>query len=206
MATSARRRHPLFALLGSLLILLGLIPASPVMADNTVQALPFSQAWTNTGQITANDDWSGVPGIVGYRGDAMTGATAVDPQTVTADGAATPIDVNVGQAPTFTTGGIAEFDGLTDPVVAFQGSGTARAPHLVISINTTGASNVNVAYNLRDVDGTADNAVQPVALQYRVGGPVPTPISRAPSSRTPRPARALPPSSPRSASASRLAP
>jgi hypothetical protein len=29
----------------------------------TPQTLPFSQNWTNTGLITANDDWSGVPGI-----------------------------------------------------------------------------------------------------------------------------------------------
>ena len=37
-----------------------------------------------------DNNWSGVPGIVGYRGDALTGATAVDPQTVLADGSATP--------------------------------------------------------------------------------------------------------------------
>src|SRR6185369_13779818 len=49
------------------------------------------------------------------------------------------------------------------------GSGTADAPHLVISINTTGSSGIVVAYNLRDIDGSTDNAVQPVALQYRVG-------------------------------------
>ena len=36
-------------------------------------------------------------------------------------------------------------------------------------LNTTGQSNITVAYNLRDIDGSTDNAVQPVALQYRVG-------------------------------------
>ena len=71
---------------------------------------------------------------------------------------------------TFTNGGVAEFDGIPNPVVALQGSGTADAPHLVLALDTTGLANVSVAYNLRDIDGSADNAVQPVALQYRVGG------------------------------------
>ena len=34
-------------------------------ADNVAQSLPFSQNWTNTGLITANDNWAGVPGIEG---------------------------------------------------------------------------------------------------------------------------------------------
>ena len=171
MAERAHPRHRLASFVASFLVVAGLIPfASPVMADNSTQTLPFSQDWSNTGLITTIDDWSGVPGVVGYRGDGLTAATAVDPQTVLADGSATPADVNVNQTTpnTFTTGGIAEFE-IADPVVAFQGSGTADAPHLVISIATTGLSNVSVAYNLRDIDGSADNAVQPVALQYRVG-------------------------------------
>ncbi|MGH3065898.1 MAG: Ig-like domain-containing protein, partial [Gaiellaceae bacterium] len=69
---------------------------------------------------------------------------------------------------TFITGGVAEFH-LTDSVVALTGSGTADAPYLVFHLNTTGLSNINVSYNLRDLDGSTDNAVQQVALQYRVG-------------------------------------
>ncbi|MBK8425636.1 MAG: hypothetical protein IPL27_06455 [Lewinellaceae bacterium] len=41
--------------------------------SQTAQPLPFSQNWTNTGLITVNDDWSGVPGIQGRRGDGLTG-------------------------------------------------------------------------------------------------------------------------------------
>ena len=139
-------------------------------ADSSAQALPFSQNWTNTGLITANDNWSGVPGIEGFRGDGLTGATAVNPQTVVAGDDPGVLDVNVNQNPnTFATGGVAEFDALANPVVALQGSGTARAPYIKLYLNTSGQSNINVAYNLRDVDGSADNAVQPVALQFRVG-------------------------------------
>ncbi|HEX5733922.1 MAG TPA: lamin tail domain-containing protein [Blastocatellia bacterium] len=140
-------------------------------ADSSAQALPFSQNWTNTGLITTSDNWSGVPGIEGFRGDGLTSSTAVDPQTVLAGDDPGVLDVNANQANpnTFTTGGVAEFDALANPVVALQGSGTADAPYIKLYLNTTGQSNINVAYNLRDVDGSADNAVQPVALQFRVG-------------------------------------
>ncbi|MGH8106266.1 MAG: hypothetical protein ACREO2_08100, partial [Arenimonas sp.] len=49
------------------------------------------------------------------------------------------------------------------------GSGTGDAPNIIIHLNTTGNTNIQVAYNLRDIDGSIDNAIQPVAVQYRVG-------------------------------------
>ncbi|MFY9609928.1 MAG: C25 family cysteine peptidase [Blastocatellia bacterium] len=142
-----------------------------VGADDTTQSIPFNQNWSNAGLISANDNWAGVPGIVGIRGDDLTTVAATDPQTIVADGSGTPIDVIANQANpnTQTSGGVAEFDGIANPVVALQGSGTADAPHVVMSINTTGLSAIKVAYNLRDIDGSADNAIQPVALQFRVG-------------------------------------
>jgi len=133
------------------------------------EPLPFGQNWSNTNLISADDDWGGVPGIVGYLGSGLTGGTGVDPQTILTEG--TPVvDVIANQANpnVVNSGGVAEFH-LPDPVVALQGSGTASAPNLVISVNTTGQTNITVFYNLRDVDGSADNSVQPVALQYRVG-------------------------------------
>ena len=151
-------------------LLLGAIAPT---ADTTVQPVPFAQDWINPELITASDDWSGVPGIVGYRGDGLASTTGVDPQTVLGEG--TPVvDVNANQPNpnTFATGGVAEFAAAGaggNAVVALQGSGTARAPNLVVSVTTTGLSTVVVSYNVRDIDGSADNAVQQVALQYRVG-------------------------------------
>ena len=144
--------------------------ATAAYADTTPQTLPFTQNWSNAGLITVSDDWSGVPGIVGYRGDSLTAATGVDPQTVLADGSTTPVDVNANQTNpnTFTTGGVAEF-AIADPTIALNGSGTARAPHIVIHLDTTGRSGIRVRYNLRDLDGSVDNAISRVALQYRVG-------------------------------------
>lgn len=140
--------------------------ASSAFADATYQTLPFSQDWSNTGLITEHDNWSGVPGIVGYRGDGLTGGTNTDPQTIL--GASDVIDVNANQTNTaFATGGVAEFH-IENPVVALQGSGTARAPYIQLHLNTTGFSNIRVKYNVRDIDLT-DDAVQQVALQYRIG-------------------------------------
>ncbi len=155
------------------ILLLGLVlPASiSALADGSIQSLPFNQAWSNTGLITTTNDWSGVPGIIGYRGDDITTATGTDPQTLLADGTSTPVSVLANQTNpnTLTTGAVAEFDTLADPVIALQGSGTADAPFILITLNTSGQSNISVSYNLRDIDGSADNAVQQVALHYRVG-------------------------------------
>ena len=151
----------------------GLIPAS---ADLTPHALcpsgtaaNFSQNWTNTGLITLDDNWSGVPSIIGYRGDAMAGAAGVDPRTVTGDGTVT-VDVNANRPnpDIFNTGGVTEFE-IANPTIALIGSGTARGPHIVITLNSTGTSATTLAYTVRDIENTTDNSVQSFNVQYRVG-------------------------------------
>ena len=140
-------------------------------ANGTLAVPTFSQDWSDASLISANDDWSGVPSIIGYRGDALTAGIDTDPQTILAgDDAAPVVDVNANQTNpnTYTTGGVAEFEGVYQ-VVALQGSGTADAPYIKIFLNTTGMNNIHVTYNVRDIDGSADNAVQQVALHYRVG-------------------------------------
>lgn len=138
--------------------------------DATYQTLPFTQAWANPALITTHDNWSGVAGIMGYRGDGLTAAQDADPQTLLQDDLPGVEDVNANQTNpnTFSTGGVAEFD-LTDDVVALTGSGTADAPYLLLHLDTTGLGNIRVQYNLRDLDGSVDNAVQQIALHYRVG-------------------------------------
>jgi hypothetical protein len=135
--------------------------------------LPFMQAWSDTGLIARDDDWSGVAGVVGYRGDGLASEAGVDPRSVVADGSGTPIDVNASERDPRAVGlaaGVTEFE-LPDPVVALQGSATAAAPHLVVSLDTRGRAGVTVRYRLRDVDPSPiADAVQAVALQYRVGG------------------------------------
>src|ERR1700755_447250 len=133
-------------------------------ADLVPQTVPFSQNWSNGALITANDNWSGVPGIIGYRGDDINTGIAVDPQTIVVDGSSSPVNViaNATDPTASLSGGIYEFDTLANPTVAMQGSGTADVPHLVISINTSGVTALHISYNLRDLDDT-DAAVQPFA-------------------------------------------
>jgi hypothetical protein len=55
--------------------------------STTYHALAVSdlvQDWSNAGLITADDNWSSVPSIVGYLGDVNTSSpTGVDARTVT---------------------------------------------------------------------------------------------------------------------------
>ena len=129
----------------------------------------FTQDWSNAGLITTDGNWDLVPSIIGYRGDDITSATGINPQTLLGDGTVVVnVEANETNPNTFTTGGVAEF-AITNPTIALQGSGIADAPHIVLFLNTTGVSNVIFSFNARDIDGSADNAIQPIAVQYRVG-------------------------------------
>lgn len=130
----------------------------------------LTQNWSDASLITTDDNWGGVPSIIGYRGDNLTSATGVDPQTLTADDTPGVIDVNANQTnpSTFSTGGVTEF-AITDPTIALAGSGTADAPYLVLHLDATGRENISVAFNARDLDGSADNATQQIAVQFRIG-------------------------------------
>ena len=158
-------RRPVVLL--ALLSLLVAVPSLPAQADTAASPPPFTQAWSDTGLITTDDDWSGVTSVIGYRGDGLTSAANVDPQSVTADGSSTPVDVDAQSTASSTAGGIHEIE--ASGTVAFQGSGTADAPHLVIRLNASAAMNIQVSYLLRDLDAD-DGGGQQVALQYRVGG------------------------------------
>jgi hypothetical protein len=152
------------------MLLAGLAPQL-ASAHSTPQTLPFVQNWTDAALITNDNDWSKVPGFMGYRGDKLTAKPGANPQMITADGTSTPVCVLANQSKpnALRTGGVAEFDGIPDPVVALKGSATASAPFLLLNLNTTGKKSIAFGYKLRDIDGSANNAIQPVAFQYRVG-------------------------------------
>jgi len=141
-----------------------------VSANAALAVLPFSQNWSDNGLIATADDWSGVPSIMGYLGDYSASTPVdVDPQTLLSDYPSVAVDVIANLVSVAnTTGGVAEFH-LANPTIAMQGSGTADAPFIKIFLDKTGVNNIRVAYNVRDIDSTTDNAVQQVALHYRVG-------------------------------------
>ncbi|MGZ8333601.1 MAG: Calx-beta domain-containing protein, partial [Allosphingosinicella sp.] len=127
----------------------------------------FSQDWTDTGLITTNDDWSGVPFIIGYLGD-IDPASPADVNATTVTGPALgAVDVLANQNTTgSSSGGVAEFQ-IANPTIGIQGSGTADAPSIVLYMDSTGRSDVRLQANLRDLDGGADNATQQINVQYR---------------------------------------
>ena len=78
-----------------------------------------------------------------------------------------------GPAAIITNGGVGEFEARRIPSRTRSSPSRAPAPptrRTSCSTSTRPARpTYPSAYNLRDIDGTTDNAVQPVALQYRVG-------------------------------------
>jgi len=133
----------------------------------------FTQDWSNAGLITTNNDWSAVASIVGYRGDDVITATGVDPRTILAAASSEVVEnvvANQVNPNTVSTGGVIEFDAIANRTSARNGSGTADAPSIVVYLDATGRENIRFQANIRDLDGSADNAIQQVAVQWRVGG------------------------------------
>ncbi len=134
-----------------------------------ISTAPLFQNWTNTGLITSNNNWSGVPSIQGFIGTGLASGTGKDPQTVLGESTTLNVNANHADPDTFTTGGVTEFDGISNPVVAIKGTATANAPYVQFNVDTTGVTQVEVKYNLSDVGGAHTAAKAPAALQYRVG-------------------------------------
>lgn len=134
----------------------------------------FLETWTDTSRINADDNWLSVFSIFGYYGDySIANPVGVNPQTILTDlTGARKVTANQSNPDTLIPEGIAEFDGIADPVVALKGGPLADAPHLDIRMNTMGCNNtktINFSYRVRDIDGSANNAVSQIATQYRIG-------------------------------------
>jgi len=136
------------------------------------QTPPFGESWSDTDLISVDDDWSDVPGIVGYRGDDLSTVIDADLRTIVADGSDTPVDVNANESDpdTFAEGGVTEFDGIVDPMIALKGSETADVPHIVLSLDTTGLSNVQVKYDAKNLSGGEAAANSQINTQFRTAG------------------------------------
>ena len=126
----------------------------------------FSENWTNIARITANNNWGLIPSITGYLGDIDT-AAGIDPRLVVSPSlGAVNVIANQTNPNGLATGGVAEFH-LANPTIALNGSGTADAPSIVMYLNAGNRENITLSLNLRDLDGSGDNAMQSIAVQYR---------------------------------------
>jgi hypothetical protein len=141
--------------------------------DNTYHALasgPLTQNWSNTSLISTNNNWSAVPSIIGYNGSGIVSGFDYPAQNVFGFNTVQDVSRNQTNPNTLTPGanGVAEFE-IADPVVALAGSTTAKAPNLVFHVDTRGTAGVRIQMNLRDIESSADNAPQQIAIQQRVG-------------------------------------
>ncbi|HEY0429284.1 MAG TPA: carboxypeptidase-like regulatory domain-containing protein [Pyrinomonadaceae bacterium] len=135
---------------------------------------PLNENWTNTARINTDDDWTQVVAIEGFSGDGLAPVPGTDPRTILTDSPGNPLDVKANQTnpATSTVDGVAEFE-IANPTIALKGSDTATAPNIVIHLNTTigcVGKGVIVNFKVRDIDDSANDAVSPVATQFRVGG------------------------------------
>ncbi len=128
----------------------------------------------NTSLINTDNDWTAVPYLRGFRGDGLAAGLDTDPGTITADGTTTPVVISANKTDpnTFGGDGFAEFESAGNSKLAFKASGTASAPFLMIYLNTTGFSGSGpgvMRFEVADIDASAGNAAQQIAVQYRIG-------------------------------------
>ncbi|MGZ6962267.1 MAG: Ig-like domain-containing protein, partial [Ilumatobacteraceae bacterium] len=130
----------------------------------------FFQDWSTTDALlNVANDWSNVPSINGYQGLGLSSPAGKNPSLITGENVtATQVFIDQTNPNTFTSGGVAEFR-ITDPTIALQGSGTGQAPNIVLYLDASGRQDLHFSVDLRDIDGSADNSTQQVAVQYRVG-------------------------------------
>jgi uncharacterized protein len=130
----------------------------------------FFQDWTNTDALlNLANDWSNVPSINGYQGLGLSSPSGKNPSNITGENVTTTqVFIDQTNPNTFTSGGVAEFK-ISDPTIALQGSGTGQAPNIVLYLDASGRQDLHFSVDLRDIDGSKDDAIQPIAVQYRVG-------------------------------------
>ena len=131
----------------------------------------LTQNWSDASLITTDDNWSGVPSIVGFRGDDLTASTGVNARRFLAirqprSWTSTPIET------TRTLSRPAACRVRTSPIRRSRcnGSGYRRRPapdH--VSQRHRAPERRRLASTRATSMAPTDNAVQPIAVQYRVG-------------------------------------
>lgn len=166
--------------IGDIAALSGAFPitrASNVYANLAAANLTLSLTPATANLITTNDDWTNMASIEGYMGKNLTATHGVDPQTVLntefasnilPEAGQTQVNANKGNPSAFNAGGVTEFDSGSFLAIGFQGNVQAN-PYMVFFLNTLGTANVTISYDITDIDEGSNNAVSPIALQYRVG-------------------------------------
>ncbi|MBA4123392.1 MAG: VCBS repeat-containing protein [Acidobacteria bacterium] len=144
-------------------------------------AIPYSINWTNTNLITTDNVWSvnAELGVRGYSGADTPVVPGTNARTVLPESLILNVKANQTNPDALVEGGVAEFE-IANPTIAIKGSDTARAPYINVLVDTTGFSNIRFRANVRDLS-TVNNAVQQVAVQYRISEDETGPYTDVPS-------------------------
>jgi uncharacterized protein len=144
-------------------------------AYHNLAAGSFVQDWSVTSQFTTDDNWNGVPSVLGYDGADPGGTAGGDPCTATTNPFGAQAVSPARQHPSILlTEAVAQFlpgpgSQVTSAVVGIRGQTDFDAPFLLIHLNASGRQNINVKYDLVDIDESGSNAISKVALQWRAG-------------------------------------
>ena len=144
--------------------------------------IPYFIDWSNTNLVTMDNVFDlGNPGlrIRAYSGADIPVAPGTDARTVLPDSAILNIKANQTNPDTLVEGGVAEFE-IANPTIALKGSDTAHAPYINVLVSTTGFSNIRFRANVRDLS-TVNDAVQQVAVQFRISETETGPYTDVPS-------------------------
>jgi predicted extracellular nuclease/2',3'-cyclic-nucleotide 2'-phosphodiesterase (5'-nucleotidase family) len=177
MTARAPRRPFIAAVAGFAVALSGLAvvtTTAPAQASvsSKISTFPYVQDWST---LTPTSTWADFPGVEGFTtGTTISPANqpnTTDVGTLTAEGTLTSSLVpRTGNTPnTDTSGGVLTYAGATNKTVALSATGAFTTPLLAFHLDTTGRAAINVAYDLQDLDSSADDQPTRVALQYRVG-------------------------------------
>ncbi|WP_374454779.1 ExeM/NucH family extracellular endonuclease [Nocardioides sp.] len=149
-------------------------PAS-ASVSTAISSFPYTQDWSG---LTATSTWADFPGVEGFNTGTSIApqnpSNATDVGTLTAEGTLASsflVQSNTSVPNTASAGGVLAFANVptASKTVALSATGSQTAPLLAFHLNTTGKSGFAVAYDVQDLDSSADDQPQRVALQYRVG-------------------------------------
>ena len=130
----------------------------------------FTQDWSGAAGLLSTDNWDLLPSIVGYRGDDLVSGTGADPRTITSAASSEGVIDYFSSASGNPSAGGVLLATLANPTIALNGSGTADAPSIALYLDSVGRQDIRFRANIRDIDASADNAIQQVAVQWRVAG------------------------------------
>lgn len=132
----------------------------------------------NPSQLTLDDDWTWLPGVRGYPGADPGQSAGADPRTLLAPRLEAPpvLRANWKSLDVRLLEPFAVFElepataGVSEARLGLLAGAEHDAPFLLFLVNATGQpSPIGIQLDVIDVDGSGYDAVQPVALQFRLG-------------------------------------